>query len=325
MHNLGVTGSETPSPSNSAETALIAVDWGTTSLRAWRLDRTGQVAERRRGPLGIMQVSDGAFSGALQSLIGDWFDATEAPVLMAGMIGSRQGWVEAPYAPCPAGLASIAQQLVAVPEQPRIRIVPGICIRGSGAPDVARGEETQILGLDGAGPTLAILPGTHSKWAWIEDGEIQWFTTFLTGELYGALRHHSILGRLMEDREQSGEVPDGFTAGLDDVMAEDGPGPLQALFAARTRGLFGDLQGHQLPGYLSGILIGSEINEALRAIRRDAEVPRAASLIGADTLVPLYANALKRAGIATYLAGEECSARGLFRVAQAAGLIGSSR
>lgn len=305
-----------------AETALIAVDWGTTSLRAWRLDAAGMVAERRRGPLGIMQVEDGAFGDALHSLIGDWLGDCAAPVLMAGMIGSRQGWVEAPYAPCPAGLVSIAKELVVVPDNPRIRIVPGICVRGTGAPDVARGEETQILGLDLAGQALAILPGTHSKWAWIEDGEIGWFTTFLTGELYGALRHHSILGRLMEDREQTGEIPDGFAAGLDEVMTQDGPGPLQALFAARTRGLFGDLQSHQLPGYLSGLLIGSEINEALRTLRRRAQVPAAASLIGADTLVPLYAQALSRAGIETQLAGEECSARGLFRIAQAAGLGG---
>jgi 2-dehydro-3-deoxygalactonokinase len=308
--------------SDPAETALIAVDWGTTSLRAWRLDAAGGIAERRRGPLGIMQVKDGAFGDALGGLVGDWLSDSVAPVLMAGMIGSRQGWVEAPYVPCPAGIASIAKQLVPVPENPRICVVPGICIRGAGAPDVARGEETQILGLDLAGQTLAVLPGTHSKWVWIEDGEIKWFTTFLTGELYGVLRHHSILGRLMEDREQASEVPDGFAAGLDEVMTPDGPGPLQALFAARTRGLFGDLQSHQLPGYLSGLLIGSEINEALRAIRRRAQVPAAASLIGADTLVPLYAQALSRAGIKTQLAGEECSARGLFRIAQAAGLLG---
>lgn len=308
-------------PSNPTDTALIAADWGTTSLRAWRLDRTGAIAERRRGPLGIMHVADAGFGAALHGLIGDWLDASAAPVLMAGMIGSRQGWVEAPYAPCPAGLTSISRELVAVSDNPRIRIVPGICIRSAGAPDVARGEETQILGLDAAGTTLAILPGTHSKWAWIEDGDIQWFTTFLTGELYGVLRQHSILGRLMEDREQGGDIPDGFTAGLDDVMAQDGPGPLQALFAARTRGLFGDLRADELPGYLSGILIGSEIKEALRAIRRRAEVPAAAWLIGADTLVPLYAHALRRAGIDTHLAGEECTARGLFRIAQAAGLV----
>lgn len=308
---------------DSDKTALIAVDWGTTSLRAWRLDGAGVIAERRRGPLGIMQVTDGAFGAALHSLIGEWLDASAAPVLMAGMIGSRQGWVEAPYAPCPAGLASIAKQLAGVPENPRIRIVPGICIRGAGAPDVARGEETQILGLDRSGKTLAILPGTHSKWAWVDGGEIQWFTTFLTGELYGVLKNHSILGRLMEDQAQAGDIPDGFAAGLDEVMAADGPGPLQALFAARTRGLFGDLRADQLPGYLSGLLIGSEINEALRAIRRRADVPAVASLIGADTLVPMYAHGLKRAGIETQWAGEECSARGLFRIAQAAGLIGS--
>ncbi len=270
-----------------------------------------------------MQVDDGQFDAALRGVIGDWLDGSAASILMAGMIGSRQGWVEALYAPCPADLTSIAKQLVTVPDNPRIHIVPGICIRGTGAPDVARGEETQIFGLDAPGETLAILPGTHSKWAWIAGDEIKWFTTFLTGELYGVLKTHSILGRLMDEPAQASDIPHGFDAGLNDVMTDDGPGPLQALFAARTRGLFGDLRADQLPGYLSGILIVSEINEGLRAIKRHARLPTVASLIGADTLVPLYAHALMRTGVETHRAGEECAARGLFRIAQTAGLIES--
>lgn len=305
------------------ETSMIAVDWGTTSLRAWRLDPSGGIIDRRRERLGIQQVVNAAFADTLGNVIGDWRrEAPLAPVLMAGMIGSRQGWIEAPYATCPAGLEMVARHLAVVPDDPRIWIVPGLSLRaGAAAPDVMRGEETQLFGLDLPSGGLVILPGTHSKWTLLREGLIEWFATFLTGELYDVLRRHSILGRLMEEATTTGDVPDGFASGLTDMLSPSGPGTLQALFSVRTRGLFGDLKAAQLPGYLSGLLIGSEIKEALGAVKARAGVPRGAVLVGAESLTAIYAFALARAGIATTIAGEDCSARGLFRIAAAAAII----
>src|SRR5581483_916864 len=145
--------------------ALIAIDWGTSSLRAWRMGGSGDILDRRRDGLGILKVEDRAFAAAFEKVVGDWTKASpDVPVLMAGMIGSRQGWVEAPYANCPATVEMLGQHLAEVPAYARVRTVPGLARREAGeAPDVMRGEETQIFGL-GLYNALAILPGTHSKW-----------------------------------------------------------------------------------------------------------------------------------------------------------------
>ena len=188
--------------------ALIAIDWGTTSARAYRLNASGHVVGERSAHLGITQVSDGAFDRALSALIGDW-DDDPAPRIACGMIGSRQGWVEAPYRECPVALDSLAAGVVTVPGG-RLGIVPGAtCTHASGVPDVMRGEETQILGAVGSGPAagrvpdVLVLPGTHSKWARVADGSIETFATFLTGECYAVLKDHSILGRLMTAAPQA--------------------------------------------------------------------------------------------------------------------------
>ncbi len=176
--------------------ALIGVDWGTTSARAYRIDAGGAVLETRAAPLGIQQVR-GDFAGALDALLGDWRHES-IPRLACGMIGSRQGWIEAPYVECPAAAASLARGIVETPDR-ALTIVPGLVDRDDeGVPDVMRGEETQIVGAvaGDASPTLAVLPGTHSKWAIARDGAIASFATYMTGEVYAVLREHSILGRM---------------------------------------------------------------------------------------------------------------------------------
>jgi 2-dehydro-3-deoxygalactonokinase len=306
-------------------TALIAIDWGTSSLRAWRFDAAGGILARRRDGLGILNVEQGDFAAAFGKVVGDWLrDVPDAPVLMAGMIGSRQGWAEAPYATCPASAEMVGRHLAAVPGQHRVHIVPGLARReGNQAPDVMRGEETQIFGL-GLDDALAILPGTHSKWTLVRGGAIDWFATFMTGEVYDVLKRHSILGRMMDDTPRDGArdtPPDGFAAGLDEALS-GASGTLQSLFSTRTRGLFNELSPQDAPGYLSGLLIGSEIREGLAALRARKYQPKDAVLIGAEQLTPLYAFALAKAGIASKTAGEDCSARGLYRIAKMAGLIG---
>ena len=179
--------------------ALIAVDWGTTHARAYRLDDAGSVLGVRAAPLGIGKLGDLAYPDALARLLGDWIDEP-VPRIACGMVGSRQGWHEAPYVDCPASLAALSRGLVETGPG-GIAIVPGLATRdAAGVPDVMRGEETQILGAVPADSprTLVVLPGTHSKWASVERGVVRDFTTCMTGELHEALVRHTILGRLAD-------------------------------------------------------------------------------------------------------------------------------
>ncbi len=182
---------------------MIGVDWGTSSFRAYRLAGDGRILDRSAAPLGIMAVPERRFDAALRRAIGAWLADGERRVLLCGMIGSRQGWVEAPYLDCPAGPAELAQALVGVPfADAEVRLVPGLAARDAAAiPEVMRGEETQIAGaLDRIGGSdLVCLPGTHAKWARLAGGRVTGFATYLTGEAFAALRDHTILGRMMRN------------------------------------------------------------------------------------------------------------------------------
>ena len=182
---------------------MIGVDWGTTSFRAFRIARDGTIRDRRTALRGILNVPDSRFADTLRDEIGPWLAAGEDHVLLSGMIGSRQGWKEAPYLPCPAGAPEIAAALVEIEfDWGQVKLVPGLSATDeAGVAEVMRGEETQVLGVLGAmgGSGLACLPGTHSKWVRVEDGRIVGFTTHMTGEAFGALRGHTILGRMMRE------------------------------------------------------------------------------------------------------------------------------
>jgi 2-dehydro-3-deoxygalactonokinase len=171
---------------------MIAIDWGTSSLRAYRLDRAGAIVEKRSAPLGIMHVEGGRFAEALESQVDDWLEAGDGPMVMSGMIGSRQGWKEAAYVECPAGAEQIGARLQPVSwgGGREAWIAPGLSCRDpGGVPDVMRGEETQILGVLETLPKAAwiCLPGTHSKWVEVRDGRIHSFTTHMTGEAFATL------------------------------------------------------------------------------------------------------------------------------------------
>ena len=277
---------------------MIAVDWGTTGFRAFRL-RGAEVVDRYAGPHGILQVPPGGFANTLHAAIAPWLADGETRVLMSGMVGSRQGWQEAPYLPCPAGTAELAAALVPVPfEGAQVLLVPGLSIEGE-VPEVMRGEEVQIVGaLAQMGrDAVACLPGSHSKWARIAGGRIEGFTTHLTGEAFAALRDHTILGRLI----QPGAVPDldAFARGVG--RSADPGGLLYHLFGVRTLGLFGRLADAE--SYLSGLLIGHEV--------RAAAPPGPVHLIGAPALCALYARVITQCGGSTVLAGEDAAAQGL--------------
>ena len=169
---------------------LIAVDWGTSSLRVARLGHGGTALEERSMPLGILSVPSGGFPAALADACGDWLRNDSALVLVSGMAGSRHGWIEAPYCASPTGLAEIAASLAWV-QAGRIAIVPGLSCEPNGVPDVMRGEETQVFGalqLFGLDSARLVLPGTHSKWVRAESGRIESFATFMTGEVYALPR-----------------------------------------------------------------------------------------------------------------------------------------
>src|SRR5579863_1189429 len=170
---------------------MIGVDWGTTSFRAFRITQDGSIRDRRTALRGILNIQNSKFADSLREEIGPWLAAGENHVLLSGMIGSRQGWKEAPYVACPAGAPEIAASLVEIEfDWGQVKLVPGLSgTDEAGVAEVMRGEETQVFGVLTAmgGSGLACLPGTHSKWVRVENSRITGFTTHLTGEAFAAL------------------------------------------------------------------------------------------------------------------------------------------
>ncbi|KER85631.1 MFS transporter [Xanthomonas arboricola pv. celebensis] len=291
---------------------MIAIDWGTSSLRGYLLAADGTVLEQRRGSDGIL-ACQGRFAEVLSTLIDGW----GGPLLLSGMIGSRNGWVEQAYLPCPADTTALAQALRSYTDLLPGRtlwFVPGVSTgEQHGVPDVMRGEETQLVGLIAAlgdGEHVACLPGTHSKWAQIAHGQLTGFATVMTGELYAVLRQHSILGKLMQDDTADLDT-DAFAQGVDRSAA---PGGLSHhLFGARTLGLFDRLAATALPSYLSGLLIGHELRE-----HRGTHAT--VHLVGSPGLAQRYALALAQLGVQTQLHREDLAAAGLFALARQRGL-----
>lgn len=289
---------------------LIALDWGTSSLRAAMLDGRGELLEQRSLPRGILTVPAGEFPAVLEEACGDWLRQGDFRALLSGMVGSRQGWVEAPYCPCPAGLADVAGRLAWV-EAGRIAIVPGLSCETRGVPDVMRGEETQVFGamqLFGVGDGLFVLPGTHSKWVHAKSHRIETFSTFMTGEFYALLRQHSILERTLPPAD--GELDaTAFLRGIKHAM-ESG-NLLHAAFSARTLSLFDRLPALSLPSYLSGLVIGEELRS-----QRLAALSRPLVVIGAPALTQRYELALQALGVPVRTAGPEAAWLGLWAIAQ---------
>lgn len=265
-----------------AET-LIAVDWGTTNRRAWRIEG-GAVAQEFEDSRGVLSVDKGDFPAAVAEVrdrLGDH------PMLMAGMIGSNRGWIEAPYAPCPASLDDIARCLVwAEPE--RTAIVPGLS--NSDPPDVMRGEEVQILGAAEAGliPADATVchPGTHNKWVALAGGRLSRFRTVMTGELFNLLKEHSILSALLAGEMDSGEV---FRAGVSRGLEGHAMGA--ELFSVRAGVLLGERRKEDAADFTSGLLIGADI-----AFGLDQGASGDIFVMGSPKLTRLYAAALGVAG-----------------------------
>ena len=290
---------------------LLAVDWGTSSLRGALLTADGQVQDERRFERGILTVQPGQFAPVFQQCFGDWMQPGTL-CLMSGMVGSRQGWQEAPYCPCPAGFADLVAHLHWL-EPGRLAIVPGLsqAARGAEPPDVMRGEETQVFGalsLLGLDSARVVHPGTHSKWVRAEGGRITGFSTWMTGEFYALLRHQSLLARTLPAEEPGPDAP-AFEAGV--RRALDGAGLLHAVFGVRTLSLFDGLAAEALPSYLSGLLVGEELR--CQSLTPGEEVV----LVGADKLTARYSQALALLGVQARTVGDAATWQGLHGIAQA--------
>ena len=294
--------------------ALISVDWGTSSFRAYLSDVKGVALDSISSGEGALSLRAGEHEPYLVKQISRWKTGRpELPVIASGMVGSRQGWIEAPYAPCPAGFAEIAAATIVAPSATLggVRIVPGVSSRDArGAPDVMRGEETQILGALNASRSnsgLFVLPGTHSKWARVEDGRIVGFETFMTGEVFAVLKENSVLGRMMAPTRDS-DAHSGFGLGLEAAASLNAPGDLlHAMFMTRTFGLFNEVEPEELAEYLSGLLVGAEILAGSRGAK-------AATVIGAPALVARYVGAGAKLGVEMTAAPENCATLGQIAV-----------
>ena len=293
----------------------IAVDWGTTSLRAVLLGAGGHVLERAAGARGILTVIDGRFSEALDDICGAWQIAQPTiPVVMSGMIGSQHGWVEAPYLDAPCSLEDLIAAMIIVPHtNGKVHVVPGVRGRsGDGAPEIMRGEEIQVGGIvvsKGVTEGLFCIPGTHSKWVRVAGGRIKSFATFMTGECFDVLKDHSILGRLMDaDYAHDAEA---FEKGV--ARAEAPGGLLHHLFAARTLGIVEEMPKPGLASYLSGQLIGAEITGA-RSLFGTAETVH---LVAGGIVGETYRLGLEVAGVkATIWDAEAATLAGLWAAAE---------
>jgi 2-dehydro-3-deoxygalactonokinase len=265
---------------------FIAADWGTTNRRAYLMDGEGKCVDEFEDDKGILSVPKGGFGGAVAEIrerLGD------RPLLLAGMVGSNRGWIEAPYVPCPAGIEELAENLV-WPEEGRTAIVPGVSFVDPDEADVMRGEEVQLLGAFAAAmvpaDSLVCHPGTHNKWARLEAGRITRFRTVMTGELFNLLREHSILADLLSG---PAENDDAFVRGVTRGLEE---GCLTAeLFKIRARVLLGQADAGDAASYGSGLLIGTDVRAGLQE-GDDREI----IVMGRPELVRLYDEALRIAG-----------------------------
>lgn len=306
--------------------ACIGVDWGTTNRRAWLLDDKGGVIAGAADDQGILAVAERRFAASLRAFLGPWLQLEHPlPIVMAGMIGSRSGWREVPYFETPCPLAGLAGKLARLePIDGGIPyIVPGIVKPSSSddGPDVMRGEECQLLAAvlarkmpDG----FFLLPGTHSKWAVLEDGALVDFRTYMTGELFDQLRRSGTLAQVME-----GDAFDeaAFDHGVGAAIAAQSSSLLHLLFGARALALCGRLEPKAVPSHVSGLLVGAEMADALAWMRRRRESDRIIA-VGSVPLLRIYGRAAELCAIRLdKVDSASVLPAALFELARSAGLI----
>jgi 2-dehydro-3-deoxygalactonokinase len=321
-----------PGPGTSTP-SVVALDWGTSSQRAWLLGQDGRVLDVRRPDHGLLSITRNVDSGDPAALArayeevfwrtcGTWLEAHPGiPTLACGMVGSRQGWREAGYLTVPTPLDLDAQDLTVVEHRGGVAyLVPGLRVltTAQGAPgDVMRGEETQVVGVldvlrDRNGPLTLVLPGTHTKWVSVRDRKVTSFTTSTAGELYGLVLEHGLLGRTAAP-----EVPDEAAFRHGAATASAARGALVELFGARALVLEGRLEASSVPDYVSGVLIGDEVSHLLPRFGDPGQVV----LCGAEGLCRRYAGVLSTLGVDAETVAEDATVRGLWKIAVSTGLV----
>ena len=294
---------------------LIVADWGTTRFRGYLVENEA-ILDKVLSEEGVSALQAGQHRDVFLRRCGHWLEAEpEAPVLLVGMVGSREGWVMAPYAACPAGPEDIARAMIPVDLENgrKAYIVPGLsCEPAPGAFDVMRGEETLVLGA-GVEDGIVCSPGTHPKWIEMRAGRIQRFATYMTGEMYALLLEHSMIGRPATQPEDQ----KGFDLGLDAAARNSGTtgdrrvGLLHLLFGARAAVVSGHMAPNLLAPYLSGLLTGDEINGALFQFGR----PDSVTILADPPRADLYVKALTHHGIPTQIrAPRQALIAGLARI-----------
>lgn len=298
------------------EPAFVAVDWGTSSFRLWLIDRAGAVLAERRSDEGMLVAAKAGFAGVLQAHLAAVAAPAALPVLVCGMAGAKTGWVEAGYVATPAPLAAILDQAVRVPDAVRdVRILPGIAQRDAKAPDVMRGEETQLLGalgLHAKDEALVCMPGTHSKWVRVKDGIVTRFSTFMTGELFGAVSRETILSLAVAGAAEAEDIA-SFKAAVQ--AAHDAPAfAANLLFGVRARQLLFGGTPAQARETLSGTLIGVELAAGLSG----AMPKQGITLIASGRLANSYRHAFEALSVTvTSIDADEAVRRGLSMAAAA--------
>ncbi|MGU3401409.1 2-dehydro-3-deoxygalactonokinase [Brucellaceae bacterium D45D] len=293
--------------------AFVGVDWGTSSFRVWLINSAGDVLAESRSSEGMLHCADNGFAPVLAAHLVKLNAPAGLPVLICGMAGARQGWVEAPYLQTPTALDRLHLGSVTAPFEADVRILPGLAQADENRPDVMRGEETQLLGAIGHDFSgLVCIPGTHSKWVRIEAGTVKSFTTYMTGELFSVLSSHSILKHAVDQENEAAQKDGAFFAGVQKGL--ENPNSLtSSLFGLRASQLLGFGERAQGMDWLSGLLIGVEIADAVQNLSKNEPLV----LIGSGRLASLYAKAMQHAEYQPLsMDAEAASCDGLYKAAR---------
>lgn len=284
----------------------IAIDWGSTNLRAWHF-QDGVCLESRQSEAGVTRLNGRSPEAVLAEVTEGWSSDT-TPVVMAGMVGSNAGWKIAPYLPCPTSLDGIGEQLTQVKDC--VWIIPGLCVSSDDNHNVMRGEETQLLGASELAPAaLYVMPGTHCKWVEADNHQIRDFRTVMTGELHHLLLRHSLVGAGLPEQTAS---DDAFDAGLTRGLAS--PEILPQLFEVRAAHVLGTLAREQVSEFLSGLLIGGEV----ATMNARFAGSQAITLVASPSLSARYQRAFRAIGRAVNtLDGDTAFQAGIRRIAHA--------
>ncbi len=286
---------------------FVAVDWGTSSFRAALIAPDGEILDELAQPRGIVSFKPGEFAPYLIATCARMTKAGGQSFLLSGMIGSKDGMAEVPYCACPATPMDVARN-VRWAVKDRVAIAPGVRFENE---DVMRGEEIQVFGAAavlGLRDATMVLPGTHSKWVYLESGAIMGFNTFMTGEVYALLAQHSILSKSLPAQSKEFE-PQIFLQGID--FASQGVNLLNTAFSVRVKSLFKELSPEHAASYLSGLVIGEEL--AAMQVQPGADLV----LVGSPELTQRYQLALEHMGARVRVLGSQAAWAGLHQVYQA--------